>query len=370
MKIRTIVLVDYENIKPIIDIEQMPKRTCFYILGNKNSTINFEMLRQTQLYPERIIWVETEGVGRNNLDFHLAYFMGKFHEQYKHDVKLVILSKDKGYDNLIHFVVGEGRECSRVTDVNLLKKKKYRPEEVVTKPTVRLISERNPERNVVQASAPAPKVLRTDAANLLKVAVLKVKEVLDKGGKPRKLSRLKNSVKSILHPNPYKIDIDEVLKILQTDDFLKISGEYVQYINPESEEITETIEVEAEVVEPELVAKQAPAAEAPAEAPANAIAEEALGDEAAEESTKEKLAPKNATEARAPRKKRAATEPKSRATTPRTGARKKKEKEAAKETPVNVDYKSPDAYNEEHENDYPPFGQEQEIAPNVYNGGQ
>jgi hypothetical protein len=376
MKIRTIVLVDYENIKPVIDIEQMPKRTCFYILGNKNSTINFEMLRQTQLYPERIIWVETEGVGRNNLDFHLAYFMGKFHEQYKRDVKLVILSKDKGYDNLIRFVVGEGRDCSRVTDVNLLKKKKYR-EEVVVKPAVRaLISERNfdrnPDRKVEPSPASAPKVLRPDGANLLQVAVLKVKEVLDKGGKPRKLSRLKNSVKSILHPNPYKIDIDQVLSILEADSFLKVSGEYVQYIGVESEESTETIEIAAEVVEAETIAEQSPevSADAPEpvvatpaidassdEAPDSTLPEEGnQNDKAVEEKAQAKPARKAAA-AKTTRKRPAPAAPKSRDTTSRTRGRKKKE--AVQETPVNVDYKSPDTY-----------AREQEVAPDVYNEGQ
>lgn len=50
----------------------------------------------------KVEWVAIEGSGKNALDFHIAYFLGK--KDLEADTLHFILSKDTGYDPLIAFI--------------------------------------------------------------------------------------------------------------------------------------------------------------------------------------------------------------------------------------------------------------------------
>lgn len=249
MKFKTIVLVDYENIKAHIQCELMPKHTKFIILGGRLSSLPFEMLHETLRYPHQLKWIKTEGSGHNNLDFHLAYFLGRCHTEYEKSIRLVVLSSDKGFDNLIRFINLEGRHCERVSDINLLKKKKYR-EEKAKQPIKAALPVKQPVKALkeIVSKAPAlPPAAKLSVAEPV-VAAATVAVVLPtdtlpdyarrirtifarRHGNPKTLSKLKNTIQRLLRFSETDPRTDEIIQLLVQDNYMLVQGQMVTYVS-------------------------------------------------------------------------------------------------------------------------------------------
>ena len=100
-----VILVDFENIQKL-DFENIDTTNTEILIfvGRSQSKIPFQLVEKAQTFGERLRWLKIAGDGKNNLDFHLAFELGRLCERYKNDVELIILSKDSGYDSLIKYV--------------------------------------------------------------------------------------------------------------------------------------------------------------------------------------------------------------------------------------------------------------------------
>lgn len=106
-------MIDFENVRNV-DVASIPSDwRVFIFVGRSQHSIPFEITRDAQQLGDRLRWIKIEGDGRNNLDFHLALYLGQFSEKH-HDSEFLILSKDKGFDPLIKHVVGLGVCCKRI----------------------------------------------------------------------------------------------------------------------------------------------------------------------------------------------------------------------------------------------------------------
>jgi len=81
---------------------------------------------------EHVTIVSIEKQSQNNLDFHMAYCLGMFHQDISQQVEFVIYTKDTGLDNLIMFINQQGRKCKRVNNIgdNLPKEVSYMVEKL------------------------------------------------------------------------------------------------------------------------------------------------------------------------------------------------------------------------------------------------
>jgi len=109
----TILLIDFENVRNV-EVASIPSDwRVFIFVGRSQHSIPFEITRDAQQLGDRLRWIKIEGDGRNNLDFHLALYLGRLSEKH-HDAEFLILSKDKGFDPLIKHVIGQGVGCKRI----------------------------------------------------------------------------------------------------------------------------------------------------------------------------------------------------------------------------------------------------------------
>ena len=53
-------------------------------------------------------------MGSNNLDFHIAFHLGRFHETAGSDIEFNVISNDQGFNGLINHLKKIGRKCKRV----------------------------------------------------------------------------------------------------------------------------------------------------------------------------------------------------------------------------------------------------------------
>jgi len=111
------VLIDYENVQP--DLADALIGDHFKVLvfvGANQPKIDFQVVTALQGLGPRAEYVKISGVGRNALDFHIAYYLGSLAasepKAYFH-----VISGDKGFDPLLEHLRSKGLNAGRCADV-------------------------------------------------------------------------------------------------------------------------------------------------------------------------------------------------------------------------------------------------------------
>lgn len=135
MTTKRIILVDFENIQKFdFDNIDTTNTNIAIFVGKSQNKIPFSLVEKAQSFGDRLIWVKIAGDGKNNLDFHLAFELGRLCERMDKDVELIILSKDSGYDSLIRYVNELGIKTRRIANpAELSDSKKQLPSSNFTK---------------------------------------------------------------------------------------------------------------------------------------------------------------------------------------------------------------------------------------------
>ena len=121
--LQKIVFVDFENVQRInLDHLKSDDTLILLFVGRHQNKIPFELVQNAQNFGDNLRWIKIEGVGKNNLDFHIAYEMGIYDQNIERNVHFIILSKDTGYDSLIRYIKKNGRGCRRINSVTELTK--------------------------------------------------------------------------------------------------------------------------------------------------------------------------------------------------------------------------------------------------------
>jgi len=104
--------VDLENIGSLNKIS-IPKYDVVYVfVGAKQSGISLIPESSERFTDIKIL--KLEDISKNNLDFHLTYYLGQLDSKAKKEVTFTIISNDAGFDNLITHINKTGRKCVRL----------------------------------------------------------------------------------------------------------------------------------------------------------------------------------------------------------------------------------------------------------------
>jgi hypothetical protein len=113
-----IVLIDSENVKPesIEKLKHEHFRVVVFV-GTNQKRLDFPIVNAVQSLGSNGSYVPISGNGPNALDFHIAYYIGKFSAA-NPDAYFHIISKDKGFDPLIKHLKEQKILCSRSSSVS------------------------------------------------------------------------------------------------------------------------------------------------------------------------------------------------------------------------------------------------------------
>ena len=114
--------VDYENTGSLEGVNYSEYKKIFIFCGPKNKKINFGTLPTSEFGSIEIIGVST--MGSNNLDFHLAFHLGRLHEIAISSIDFHIISNDSGFNGLVNHLKKIGRKCKKVSLQTAIKPKK------------------------------------------------------------------------------------------------------------------------------------------------------------------------------------------------------------------------------------------------------
>jgi len=122
-----LVLVDYENIQKIdLSILDDSYRAIVFV-GAQQNPPRASQNKKTAHRFSRVDFQKIEGTGKNALDFHIAFQLGRTIEVAP-QTECFVLSKDKGFDPLLSHLNKNGLKCRRVANL----------EELASQPVIQL----------------------------------------------------------------------------------------------------------------------------------------------------------------------------------------------------------------------------------------
>ena len=104
--------IDYENTGSLEAIDLGKYQRVFVFLGPKNTKLKLGELSGVGFCTLEIISLSS--MGPNNLDFHLAFHLGRFHESADESIEFHIVTNDSGFNGLVNHLKELGRKCKRV----------------------------------------------------------------------------------------------------------------------------------------------------------------------------------------------------------------------------------------------------------------
>jgi hypothetical protein len=112
------VLIDSENVKPeyIEKLKYEHFRVVVFV-GANLKRLDFPIVNAVQALGSNGSYVQISSHGRDALDFHIAYYIGKLSAAHP-DAYFHIISKDQGFDPLIKHLRDQKIFCSRSVSVS------------------------------------------------------------------------------------------------------------------------------------------------------------------------------------------------------------------------------------------------------------
>lgn len=104
--------VDYENVG---SLERLPLKNYDRVIvffGPNNHHLKFGEIPVGDGCQMQLIKLQTQG--KNNLDFHLVFQLGRFHETVSADIEFHLVSNDNGMNGILEHLKTLGRKCLKV----------------------------------------------------------------------------------------------------------------------------------------------------------------------------------------------------------------------------------------------------------------
>lgn len=104
--------IDYENVAVQAIPEHAGVKQVLLFAGGKQTKVTLDIAETLQKLGTKAKIVRMQGEGGNALDFHIAFYLGRY-AQLDPEAVFRIVSKDKGFDPLVRHLVAEGIDCAR-----------------------------------------------------------------------------------------------------------------------------------------------------------------------------------------------------------------------------------------------------------------
>jgi hypothetical protein len=113
------VLVDFENVQPasLAALATGQYRVKVFVGASQaKGRISFELVHSMQALGANAEYVKIARTGKNAVDMHIAYYVGRLLEKEPNAV-VHIISKDTDFDPLIEYLHAKGSTCKRVKSI-------------------------------------------------------------------------------------------------------------------------------------------------------------------------------------------------------------------------------------------------------------
>ena len=117
---RNFVMVDFENVQPS-SLGALSPDTCDIkvFTGAHQKKVELALAQALQRFGPNAEWVQITGSGKDALDFHIAFYIGRLSREYP-DASFTIVSRDTGFDPLVKHLAKLGIGCRRVAAIDAI----------------------------------------------------------------------------------------------------------------------------------------------------------------------------------------------------------------------------------------------------------
>lgn len=203
------ILIDYENVQPK-DLKGLAGEQCKILLFHGISqTTKCGLAGEIHKFASRARYIEISGSGRNALDFHIAYYLGRLSIE-EPEACFHIVSKDKGFDPLLKHLQEAGVNVTRMESI----------EEVLSRGPG---NRKNPFQNGDQAKDPKQK--NGSPKPILTIAEEFIRNLNQHpGSRPSCKTSLTNAICNHFRTQLVKGDVARVVKELEQRQFLSFDS--------------------------------------------------------------------------------------------------------------------------------------------------
>ena len=121
----TYILVDFENVQPpdmgLLSGDQYQLRI---FRGPHQNKLDFDIAVSLQPHGDRVKYIQSDRHGKNALDFHIAFYMGRLLQELEangpsanSNTRFVVISKDGGFDALMSHVQSLGYGAMKAASI-------------------------------------------------------------------------------------------------------------------------------------------------------------------------------------------------------------------------------------------------------------
>jgi len=207
------VLVDFENVQPK-NVSLLSGRS-FKIrvfVGASQARIPFELARALHAFGPDAEYIQIDGNGKNALDFHISYYIGRLAAETP-DASFYVISKDKGFDPLIKHLKAQGISCQRSSSIADIQGVKISSSKTISVrgDTVKPFDSRS-----------IPEKVDAIINNLTK----------RKAAKPRSLEKLRNTIAAHFKNSLSVVEVEKLIEELTNRKFISVADGKVNYELP------------------------------------------------------------------------------------------------------------------------------------------
>lgn len=189
------VLIDFENVQPtnLEVLKQHPFKVLVFV-GANQTRLPFDLAAAMQALGDAGEYVKIEGSGKNNLDFHITYYVGKLAAE-DPTAHFHIISRDTGFDPLIRHIKSKKIKIQRERDLAEI-------------PVLRISSSTSDDDKIAAV----------------------VKNLAGRGqSRPRKAKTLANTINSLFTEQLSEQHLAELIQALEKKGHIKVANGNVTY---------------------------------------------------------------------------------------------------------------------------------------------
>ncbi len=216
---RRFVFIDFENLKKVKfkKLEKVCDRV-FILIDAKEKSIPFYLVQQVQRLGKAVRWIPIHKPHNGDLNFHIAFLMGKFHEKINKQTEFAVLSNNTAFDPLVSFINAQGRSCLRVRSKAVS--------------TVKTEAPKKENKDSGKQSKDQDQPLFDTAFNqgiLENTATDTVRRLKRTGNRPNEVAMLRSYI--LLHNQELtkRGNVDQIIKHMEHDKKIAIRGAEVTY---------------------------------------------------------------------------------------------------------------------------------------------
>ena len=228
---RNFVMVDFENVQPS-SLGALSPDTCDIkvFTGAHQKKVELALAQALQRFGPNAEWIQITGSGKDALDFHIAFYIGRLSSEYP-GASFTIVSRDTGFDPLVKHLAKLGIGCRRVAAIDAITPAGPPLAEKPARKAPPAKTAKQAAKATKKIAAPAPAKKQPGApAEANRARLAQALELLA-GQKhpPAKLSRLRSALLSWFRPAPTEAEVDALVAALAKAGRITIDGTRVAY---------------------------------------------------------------------------------------------------------------------------------------------